>query len=290
MNLVHFSSEAQPDLLRLLSTESRTIPGTYSDKPLAKRLWVSDEDAYGWSAWALDNEYRTESLAYAHEVILRPGARILVLDSPEAIAACDARYGKLQSNEFGRWLRLNWKAIAADYDVVIAYPNNRPSSSDHHWLETWDCASGVVLDPVAIKAIGNPKPSGFDPNPPTGGKGIFIVDISTNGNAVEASQQSATAEEKIYQSSAWASRRGLTYRDVVDRRHGKVVLRLATSRMSHDAMVRAMLKLDELRPDYATDDVQSFVDFEGRFLMGVRTSNKAAAAAICQAVLGGEAK
>lgn len=118
-------------------------------------LWVSDENDYGWRKWCEDNEFMLSALKHAYEVTFKPTQRVLYIrddthldEFTRLYAVRDpalARYRSMRS------MNLDWLAIAAAFDAILITPHlSYPLNNIPMWYYGWDCASGVVLDPVCI--------------------------------------------------------------------------------------------------------------------------------------------
>ena len=182
MRLVHFSknpalrfedievAEERTDRLITIPPEQRTekdrvayvalsgLRGPIGSKPRGA-LWVSDEDAkLSWSKFCnqfqetIDKDskwWMLESNAYCIELVNSP--RVLYLTDWWKIRRFVDSYGEYQDDHFWEDSRLiNWVAVTEDFDAVIISPycwGVRQSN----WYYSWDCASGPILHPRAIK-------------------------------------------------------------------------------------------------------------------------------------------
>ena len=75
-NYVHFAAEP---VERLVQREIR-----WGIKPFGA-FWFSDESQDGWWQWCIENEYGLDSLRHAHRVSFTADARILLMDTVEAL-------------------------------------------------------------------------------------------------------------------------------------------------------------------------------------------------------------
>ena len=82
-NYVHFSAEP---VKRLAQREIR-----WGVEPFGV-FWFSDESRYGWRQWCIENEYGLDGLRYTHEVTFTDDARILLVDTVEALDRLHREY------------------------------------------------------------------------------------------------------------------------------------------------------------------------------------------------------
>ena len=143
-NYVHFS--AKP-VERLVRREIR-----WGIEPFGA-FWFSDESQYGWRQWCIENEYGLDSLRYAHRVSFTDDARIMLVDTVEALYwlhreycyipawACDADRSLISA--LSRW---DYRRLADRWDVLIISPHQRRRRRELWPYSRWDCASGVAFD------------------------------------------------------------------------------------------------------------------------------------------------
>lgn len=142
--LVHFSDKP---VCRVRSTAQR---GAYEFKPAG--FWVSVEgNGDGWSDWCQSEEFGLSCLAVAHDVMLRPEARILWLRTAEQIDGFTEKY--LVSGP--GFSTVGWHAVAKEYQGILITPYCWARRLTRHtrWYYGWDCASGCIWDAKAIERI-----------------------------------------------------------------------------------------------------------------------------------------
>ena len=144
-NWIHFSDN--PDLSQ---TDIVTCAGTPDCKP-ERGFWFSDEDNFGWSQWCTGEKVFMGDLRYSYTVSLRPEARIAHLDSVEAIRTFHAQYAYPLPHAL--MVGIHWEEVAKRYDVVLITPYQWSLRLDpgFMWYYSWDCASGVVLNPGIVQ-------------------------------------------------------------------------------------------------------------------------------------------
>ena len=144
--LVHFSREP------LNTIESRSqIRDPLGMKP--KGLWVSDESSYGWKEWCAENEFNTSRFAFAHQIHLKPDAKILRIDTVEKLQAFDREYALPKFMDLNMMRGIDWARLAETHQGILISPYQWSCRMDLLWYYGWDCASGCVWDADAIERI-----------------------------------------------------------------------------------------------------------------------------------------
>ena len=113
-------------------------------KPVAQ--WLSVEDA--WERWCRRESVFSERVAWRRAVSFTADARIKVIDNLSLdFDSFTDRYADPADVEF----RVPcWEQVAADLDVLLLWPWQRPPLRRYRWDLTWDCPSGVVFTPEVI--------------------------------------------------------------------------------------------------------------------------------------------
>ena len=152
---VHFTDEP------LTAVEAREQKPRPRFKPTG--LWVSDEDDYGWKAWAeeeMSERCGEGRLRLAYEVTLAEGANLLSLSTVAALDEFSETYGVDRGGPLralgGRYIdAVDWQAVAAKYAGILITPYvwECRLSSQTAWYYPWDCASGCIWDPAAIATV-----------------------------------------------------------------------------------------------------------------------------------------
>src|SRR5580765_4126466 len=119
-------------------------------KPLG--LWFdADSD---WKRWCESEGFMPNCLTVPHIVTLKPGANILLINSPEALEDFTVKWGgkggktSFRETDFIRWLNLRTR-----YDGIVIAPYQWSKRLSLEWYYSWDCASGCVWDLSAIESF-----------------------------------------------------------------------------------------------------------------------------------------
>ena len=158
MNLSHYSDH---DTITPYAASQAETVFTY-EKP--KGLWVSVDGEDDWATWCETEQFRDTSSQRRHRVVLADDADVLVLDTVEKVVEFDARYSRPDGyfgNDGGpmpgagvlRWRGIGWQDVAADHQGVIIAPYQWTLRRELSWYYAWDCASGCLWDPAAIKEV-----------------------------------------------------------------------------------------------------------------------------------------
>ena len=125
----------------------------YQDFFKPRGLWYEIDN--GWKDWVhyespdWENEYQV-----GQEVVFKPGARVLVLDSVDVVRKFIETYStlhpKLRSDE------IDWVKVTQEWDAVEIPDYGSlwdPFRYDSSWFYAWDCSSGCVwnLDVVEVR-------------------------------------------------------------------------------------------------------------------------------------------
>lgn len=159
MKLVHYSKRPLPPKLRTVRQANDPDFKPYG-------LWVSDNSTeQTWESWCLSENFQTDNLKVATEVVLAPGAQVLHITTLRQLDEFHSQYAVplyTGSATFG----IDWKAVAAQHHgiVISPYQWRRRLSRQTLWYYGWDCASGCIWDAAAIAAL---KPLTEAPCSPT---------------------------------------------------------------------------------------------------------------------------
>ena len=126
--------------------------------------WLSVEDA--WERRSYASDFRVERVRWRRPVTFTPDARVTVFGAGTVEhAAFSDRYCVTPdwAEELG-WSHVadpEWDRVAADMDVLILSPWDRPRGSrPYRWDANWDVPSGVVLTPdVALFGPAERRPA-----------------------------------------------------------------------------------------------------------------------------------
>ena len=145
--LIHYS--AQPVRLTRPQPEQ---DGTAMGKP--RGLWLSVEDGNGWREWCESERFELQNLACENIVTLKPDAHILCLCSVADIDDFTGQYIVPLSPPHSIHC-IDWPMVAEDYQgiSIAPYQWERRLHFDTSWYYGWDCSSGCVWNPAAIKSI-----------------------------------------------------------------------------------------------------------------------------------------
>lgn len=134
------------------------IPGEgcrRSDKP--DGFWVSVPGSHGWTDYLRENGLPLPP--HRHQIELAAGARILFLDSVEAILDFSDRHPATSLSPSGGTPvpgeGIDWDAVVERWQGIIIAPFQATLRREPRtrWYYGWDCASGCIWDPAAIASV-----------------------------------------------------------------------------------------------------------------------------------------
>jgi len=138
--LIHYSREP---LAVVRSVEQDVVQ---SRKP--NGLWVSAEGDDDWKRWcSLDEDFRPENLLCESEVTVRPGARVLTVQTVEELDAFNLSYS---ADYFGQGEAIDWREVARRWQGIVIAPYQWERRLSLGWYYPWDCASGCFWDADAV--------------------------------------------------------------------------------------------------------------------------------------------
>lgn len=145
MKLVHYTSIDKP----LTKIEYRKQNLIIDIKPTG--FWVSDDDEYGWRNWCHNECFRPENLELAYEITLVENHHVRIIKTSEEIKQWTRYYSRLNLHRFS----LDWLAMRQEWDGLIITPYHWEIrlDPDHAWYYGWDCASGCIWNPAAIRSF-----------------------------------------------------------------------------------------------------------------------------------------
>lgn len=152
MILEHWSTRSpRIDLARIPGEGCRR-----RDKP--NGFWVSVRGPHDWPAYLAGLRGAAGARpAYRHRIDLAPDARILVLDSVDALLGFGASHGL--SVVWGQTVppgdAIDWDRVAQEWQGIIITPFQHSVRRDPRtrWYYGWDCASGCIWDAAAIASV-----------------------------------------------------------------------------------------------------------------------------------------
>jgi hypothetical protein len=146
--LVHFSAEPLTAVHSVEQEEPHFKP---------RGLWVSVEgNGDGWRDWCEGESFNLHCLAHETEILLKPDARILRLQSAADIDALTDRFHVRPPGLFlSSRLWIDWTVIASAHQGIIIAPYiwERRLDPGAEWYYAWDCASGCIWDADAVAAV-----------------------------------------------------------------------------------------------------------------------------------------
>jgi hypothetical protein len=116
-------------------------------------LWVSADGDDDWPSWCKDEDFRDCSKQVATEIVLRQDHGLLILKTATAMTLFDREYGLDGEKPFSR-RRIDWPRVASRYTGIIIAPyqwTHRLDGQLSGWYYTWDCASGCIWSPDAVR-------------------------------------------------------------------------------------------------------------------------------------------
>jgi hypothetical protein len=146
MRLLHYSNKP----LGLLEVRQQFQHPDF--KP--RGLWVSCEGPDDWPTWCRNEEFCPDRLEVVHEVTLRPEAKVLTLDSFDALIDFNDEF-KDRGPSISSLHTIRWDKVARLYDGILIAPYQWQARWEHEtlWYYTWDCASGCIWNPAAIQSV-----------------------------------------------------------------------------------------------------------------------------------------
>ena len=151
MVLEHFAREPRQ------LDRTQTYKQWASDKPVG--LWVSVKGMNDWPFWCEGSGYNPQGLMNRHLVTLAPDAKILHLDSPDAVREFDRSWRDPRDDIGGDGLSrgILWQSMSPWYDGIIIAPYCYQvlASRGSNWYYNWDCSSGCIwnLDAIAEMSV-----------------------------------------------------------------------------------------------------------------------------------------
>lgn len=143
MKLIHYS----PKPLTEVRDARNTVPDL---KP--NGLWVSVEGEDDWPSWCRSEGFATDRLGCETEIILRPDAKILHLQTALDLLDFTRRH-VVQSERY--CADIDWPHVASEYDGIVIAPYQWSLRLDHrtNWYYGWDCASGCIWRSRAVAQV-----------------------------------------------------------------------------------------------------------------------------------------
>lgn len=156
MRLLHYASKPV-ERVNSVDQEPRHRSATLF-KP--RGLWVSVEGEDDWLTWCLSEGFAPQNLAFVHEIVLSPSARLIHLSGADQIDEFTRAYGLTDLASYGlsglaQGYAIDWCRLADEYQGIIIAPYvwERRLKGGARWYYPWDCASGCIWDAAAVDAI-----------------------------------------------------------------------------------------------------------------------------------------
>lgn len=118
-------------------------------------LWVSVDGDDDWPSWCAREDY--DGLGPYHYRVHLDLEHILVLTTHQAVLDFDTQY-QLRGGGI-LTLFIDWPTVSDQYDGLIIAPYQWDARLNLLWYYGWDCASGCIWDPSAVKHIERVKGS-----------------------------------------------------------------------------------------------------------------------------------
>lgn len=148
MRLLHHSHVSEAIDLSRISGAGFQRP----DKP--NGFWISVEGKGDWLSYLEHESGDSDLPPHTHEIVLATDARILRIDSFEAIMDFSRSHivkGGWASRVSASY-EIDWNRVRTEWQGIIIAPYQRPARThpESMWYYAWDCASGCIWDPAAI--------------------------------------------------------------------------------------------------------------------------------------------
>lgn len=167
LELFHYSTKP----LKILKSTKQPEVSRLRGKPLG--LWVSVASEYDWVWWCVAENFSTERLKIETRVVLNADAKILFLETPEALDEITLSHGISYKSVIPTWPSsldrdtpdLDWPRLVSEgYQGIVISPyqwSRRLDGISSRWYYGWDCSSGCIWDKRAIRetfitSVGDP--------------------------------------------------------------------------------------------------------------------------------------
>jgi hypothetical protein len=154
MKWVHYTDSPAP--IELVNREQENEKFSPYGKPSG--LWITPEGIdQNWYDWCMAEEFRTEQLAYTHEVIIKPESKLLTINSDKDLRDFTEKYA-ISDDAYIPFFDLiggkpiDWVRVATEYQGILIpeYIGTCRMSRKTSWYYGWDCGSGCIWDASAI--------------------------------------------------------------------------------------------------------------------------------------------
>jgi hypothetical protein len=154
MKLRHYSHKP----LALSDLKIREQDDRFALKPCG--LWLSDDACESnWRSWCNAEGFGLARLTYVHDVKLNAKANVLILRTAKDIDEFTRKWKRVDDDppemRLFHTMHFPWSAIREEYDglIITPYVWQRRLSDHCMWYYGWDCASGCIWHPTAIRSI-----------------------------------------------------------------------------------------------------------------------------------------
>lgn len=132
--------------------------GRLSEYTKPRGCWITDDTEQCWREWCLSENYGADGLTHKHEVVLDE-SRILILRSAWEMDAFTGQYavdrywGGPDERKYCDKC-IDWREVAKAHTGIIITPYQWSRRLEpYSWYYGWDCASGCIWEPSAIREI-----------------------------------------------------------------------------------------------------------------------------------------
>ncbi|MDR2575445.1 MAG: hypothetical protein LBC52_03280 [Treponema sp.] len=114
-------------------------------------LWLSVAGIHDWEQYCRKYQNRLDALQYEFQILLKPQAKILILNNKIAFEGFLKEYGHCKEKYFD--ISIRWEKIINNYQG-IALPHVFPKLMNmFSWYKTWCCTSACIWDLQAVKKV-----------------------------------------------------------------------------------------------------------------------------------------
>jgi len=120
-------------------------------------LWVSVIGNNDWEKYCIKTDTRPENLKSEFQVLLKPDAKILYLNSKTAFEDFEKEYGyyadgvAVHGENYTLDLSIKWERIISNFQGIVV-PTVLPKLYNMGlWYDTWCCTSGCIWDLQAVE-------------------------------------------------------------------------------------------------------------------------------------------
>ncbi len=110
-------------------------------------LWISVDGPDDWPAWCESEEFSIGSIRYVVELSDSP--KPLWLRSAGELDRFTRTYGRPGPIGYS----IDWPRVAKDHPGLIIAPYQWTRRMEIKWYYGWDCASGCIWEPSAIRSV-----------------------------------------------------------------------------------------------------------------------------------------